>query len=150
MSSPSECFECHWHGSRRLLVAYLIGQALALGTLLMAALPGWLVAGALLACLGHGVWALPRRILLSHPDAVTGLRHDRGDWQLYTRASGWQPVRLCRDSVAWPRLVVLRYVPQGARLGRSQCIPFDAMPADAHRRLRVRLTFSRRRWAAAE
>ncbi|MFR0674833.1 protein YgfX [Enterobacterales bacterium AW_CKDN230030176-1A_HGKHYDSX7] len=150
MSSPSERFECHWQGSRLLLVAYLIGQALALGTLTLTALPGWLVAAALLACLGHALWALPRRILLTHPHAVTGLRHDPSGWRLYTRAGGWQPVRLCRDSVALPRLVVLRYVPRGARLGRSQCIPFDALPSDVHRRLRVRLAFSRRRWAAAE
>ncbi len=149
MSSPSDRFTCHWQGSRLLLVTYLTVQALALGTLLLAALPGWLVAGMVLACLGHACWALPRRILLSHPGAVTGLRCGPGGWQLYTRATGWQPVRLCRDSVALPRLVVVRYVPQGARLGRSQCIPFDAMPPDAHRRLRVRLKFSRQRWTAA-
>ena len=50
--------------------------------------------------------------------------------------------------VALPLIVVLRYRAQGERRVRSICVPRDAQAADVHRRLRVRLKFSRRRWAA--
>jgi len=33
---------------------------------------------------------------------------------------------------------------------RSICVPRDSQAADVHRRLRVRLKFSRRRWLAPE
>ncbi|MBF8781432.1 protein YgfX [Pseudomonas fulva] len=148
MSSPSERFECHWQGSRLLLVAYLACLALALGVLGLAALPGWLRLALCLACLTHAAWAIPRRILLDHPQAVTGLRRDPAGWWLYSRAGGWQAARLCRDSVALPGLVVLRFVRQGDRFARAQCIPGDALAPELHRRLRLRLKFSRRRWAA--
>ncbi|MBC7209241.1 MAG: hypothetical protein H5U33_01780, partial [Pseudomonas sp.] len=89
-----------------------------------------------------------RRVLLTHPEAITGLRRDLRGWQLYSRAQGWQPARLCRDSVALPAMVVLRFVRKGRMFSQSQCIPRDALDREAHRRLRVRLKFSRRRWAA--
>ncbi|MBI6896361.1 hypothetical protein JET64_06030 [Pseudomonas putida] len=148
MSSPSECFECRWQGSRLLLTAYLASLALALLTLALIALPGWLCGLLAVACLAHACWAVPRRILLIHPEAITGLRRDLRGWRIYSRARGWQPARLCRDSVALPTLVVLRFVPKGRRFSQGQCIPRDALAREAHRRLRVRLKFSRRRWAA--
>ncbi|NIF25853.1 hypothetical protein F3J44_05585 [Pantoea sp. Tr-811] len=146
MSSPSECFECRWQGSRLLLVAYLGCQALALLALCLSACPWWLACAAAAACLAHAGWAIPRRILLTDPHAVTGLRRDAQGWRVFSRAQGWQPVRLCRDSVALPALVVVRFVRAGAWFGQSQCVPRDALGADAHRRLRVRLKFSRRRF----
>jgi toxin CptA len=45
-------------------------------------------------------------------------------------------------------IVVLRFRLQGERRVRSLCVPRDALAPDVHRRLRVRLRFSRRRWAA--
>ncbi|MHC6224302.1 protein YgfX [Pseudomonas sp. X10] len=150
MSSPSEHFECRWQGSRQLLTAYLACQALALLALWLCALPWWLCLSILLACLAHAVWAIPRRILLTDPEAITGLRRDPRGWQLFSHARGWQSARLCRDSLALPGLVVLRFVRQGRWFGESQCIPRDALAAEQHRRLRLRLKFSRRRWAAAE
>nr|WP_158459727.1 protein YgfX [Pseudomonas fluorescens] len=149
MSSPNEHFECRWQGSRHLLTAYLACQALACLALLVSAAPDWLRASFLLACLAHAAWAIPRRILLTHPCAVTGLRRDPRGWQLFSRAHGWQPARLCRDSLALPGMVVLRFVVQGRRLSQTQCIALDALAPDQHRRLRLRLKFSRRRWAAA-
>ncbi|WP_256674041.1 protein YgfX [Pseudomonas sp. MNR3A] len=149
MSSPSECFECRWQGSRLLLTAYLCGQALALATLWSVELPWWLAACALIGCLAHACWVIPRRILLTHPDAVTGLRRDARGWQAFSCACGWERIRLCRDSVALPRIVVLRFVRDGRRVAQSQCIPRDTLTADEHRRLRVRLKFSRRRWVMA-
>lgn len=146
MSSPNECFECRWQGSRLLLAAYLGCQVLALLVLLLSALPWWLGLCVLAACIAHALWAIPRRILLTDSHAVTGLRRDASGWRVFSRALGWQPVRLCRDSVAVPGLVVLRFVRAGHWLGESQCVPRDAVGAEQHRRLRVRLKFSRRRF----
>jgi toxin CptA len=149
VSSPSDAFECRWQGSRLLLAAYLASWVTALVTLALVSLPHGLRLLLLVACLGHACWAIPRRILLTHPRAITGLRRDPRGWQLYSRARGWQPVRLCRDSVALPRLVVLRFVRKGRWWSEGQCIPGDALGPEQHRRLRVRLKFSRRRWADA-
>ncbi|MCO7514656.1 hypothetical protein NJF44_05575 [Pseudomonas guariconensis] len=147
MSSPSEHFECRWQGSRLLLTAYLACQVLAFAALGLGAQPWWVTLPLAVACVAHACWAIPRRILLTHPEAITGLRRDPSGWRLFSRARGWQPVRLCRDSVALPGLVVLRYVRPGRRFGEAQCIPKDALGRDMHRRLRVRLKFSRRRWS---
>ncbi|MGE7956642.1 protein YgfX [Pseudomonas sp. NPDC089530] len=148
MFSPSNTFECRWQPSRHLLAAYLLAQLFALGALLMLDIPPWarLLGG--LVCLGHGAWALPRQILLSHPSAFSGLRRDADGWQLWRAGQGWQPVQLRPDSLALPMLVVLRFRLPGERWVRSVCVPRDAQAADVHRRLRVRLKFSRRRWAA--
>ena len=146
MSSPSECFQCRWQGSRLLLTAYLVAQALAITCLCLTALPALPSVLLLVACVAHACWVIPRRILLTHPDAVTGLRRDALGWLLFSRSRGWHRARLCRDSMALPSLVVLRFVQEGRWFAQSQCVPRDALDPDQHRRLRVRLKFSRRRW----
>lgn len=148
MSSPGSRFECRWQPSLRLLLAYLALLALAAGALLAARLPAWLVASGLLMCLAHAAWVLPRKILLSHAGAPRGLRHDAGGWQVWSVRDGWQPIQLRPDSLALPLAVLLRFRLRGERFSRSLCIPWDALDAQSHRRLRVRLRFSRRRWAA--
>ncbi|MEO4047466.1 protein YgfX [Pseudomonas sp. CAU 1711] len=150
MSSPSERFECRWRASRLLLAAYLAALSLALLTLLLIDLPLWGALLGTLACLAHAAWALPRQILLSHPAAFTGLRRDERGWQLFSARGGWQAVQLRPDSLALPLAVVLSFRLAGERRVRGLCIPRDALPRDLHRRLRVRLKFSRRRWAAPE
>ncbi|MBF8721358.1 protein YgfX [Pseudomonas guariconensis] len=150
MSSPSEHFQCRWRGSRLLLTAYLACQVLACLALISSALPWWLGLSLAVACLAHACWVIPRHILLTHPEAITGLRRDPSGWRVFSRARGWQRVRLCRDSMALPGLVVLRFARPGAWLGQGQCVPRDALDAEQHRRLRVRLKFSRRRWAIAQ
>ncbi|MCY1426589.1 hypothetical protein D9M71_424120 [compost metagenome] len=147
MSNPSECFQCRWQGSRLLLAVYLGCQVLAWLAVWASTLPGWLALAVVTACIAHAGWAIPRRILLTHEHAVVGLRRDARGWQVFSHARGWQAVRLCRDSVALPGLVVLRFVRAGCWLAESQCVPRDALGADEHRRLRLRLKFSRRRWA---
>lgn len=132
-----------------MLACYLIGQVLALGAIWLSDVPQWVDLPATLGCVAHAWWAIPRRILLTHAQAVTGLRRDVLGWRVYSRAMGWQPVRLCRDSVALPVLVVLRFKRVGCWFGESQCIPQDALGMDEHRRLRVRLKFSRRRFGSA-
>ena len=150
MSSPSNRFECRWHACGQLLAAYLAAQLLALIAICLLSIPAWArLLGALL-CLAHGAWVLPRHVRLTHPGAMTRLRHDADGWQLWSRDKGWQAVQLRRDSLALPLLVLVRYRLAGERRVRAVCIPGAALAPDQHRRLRVRLKFSRRRWLAPE
>ena len=150
MSNPSNYFECRWHASGQLLAAYLAAQALALISICLLSIPVWARAFAALLCLAHGLWVLPRHIRLTHASAYTGLRRDADGWQIWSRAKGWQAVQLHRDSLALPRMVLVRFSLSGERWVRAVCIPHDALAPDQHRRLRVRLKFSRRRWLAPE
>ena len=150
MYNPSEFFECQWRPSRRLLVLYLLTFGLAVGALWLAAIPLWAALVGSMLCLAHALWVLPGQILLSDNSAFTGLRHDAAGWHLHSRSGEWQPVQLRPDSLALPLAVVLRFRRDGERRVRSLCILPDALDAATHRRLRVRLKFSRRRWAAAE
>ncbi|WP_347904581.1 protein YgfX [Pseudomonas purpurea] len=150
MFSPSNAFECRWQASRQLLAAYLLAQLFALGSLYLLDIPFWASLFGAALCLLHGFWVLPRQILLTHPASFSGLRRDADGWQLWNRQSGWQPVQLRPDSLALPLVVVLRFRLHGERRVRALCVPRDAQAADVHRRLRVRLTFSRHRWAAPE
>ena len=133
-----------------MLAAYLAAQLLALIAICLLSIPAWArLLGALL-CLAHGAWVLPRHVRLTHPGAMTRLRHDADGWQLWSRDKGWQAVQLRRDSLALPLLVLVRYRLAGERRVRAVCIPGAALAPDQHRRLRVRLKFSRRRWVAPE
>ena len=148
MSNPSEPFECRWQPSRGVLAAYLIVWLLAVAALLLAAIPLWTQALGLILCGSHALWVLPRHILLRSAHAVRGLRHDARGWQLWSEHAGWHAVQLRPDSLALPALIVLHYRLPGQRLRRGVCIARDALPREVHRRLRLRLKFSRRRWAA--
>ncbi|MDB6050500.1 MAG: hypothetical protein JWR17_3246 [Pseudomonas sp.] len=155
MSSQSSRFECRWQASRLLLTAYWVAQALALFSLFFLDVSWWVRVLGAIACLVHGCWALPQFIVLSSPAAFTGLRRTVDGWQLWSDRGGWQAVQLRRDSLALPLVVVLRFrvVNEPRRFGRrvrGLCIPSDALAPEEHRRLRVRLKFSRRRWAAPE
>ena len=148
MSSPSNSFECRWQASRLLLAAYLLAQLLALGALLSLELPYSSLG--MLVCLAHAVWVSPRHLLLTHRSSIRGLRRDEDGWQLFSDERGWHSVQLRPDSLALPLIVVLRYRLSGEWRVRSVCVPKDSQVADVHRRLRVRLKFSRRRWLAPE
>ncbi|MBC2678289.1 protein YgfX [Pseudomonas baltica] len=150
MSSPSNRFECHWQPSRRLLAFYVLAQASAwLANLLMDA-PVLVHLAAAALCIAHALYVLPRQVLLGSPHAVTGLRRDRSGWSVWTEAGSWQTVQLRPDSMALPHVVVLRFRLAGQRRVRSACVLPDCLDADTHRRLRLRLKFSRQRWAVPE
>lgn len=149
MSNPDNCFECRWQPSFGLLAGYLASLALGLLAAWLAAIPDWASLTASVLCLVHAFRVLPGFILLSRQGSYVGLRHSSSGWQLLQRDGRWQAVQLCRDSLALPVAVVLRFRLPGERRVRGLCIPADAMDASAHRRLRVRLKFSRNRWAAA-
>jgi toxin CptA len=147
VSSPSNhAFECRWQASRLLLAAYLLAQLFALCALLLLDL-SYSSLG-LLVCLAHAAWVLPRHILLTHRSSIRGLRRDADGWHLFSAERGWHSVQLRPDSLALPLIVVLRYRVPGQWWVRSICVPGDSQAADVHRRLRVRLKFSRRRWLA--
>lgn len=155
MSSRSDRFECRWQPSRALLTAYLVTQILALASTVLLSIPLWAKAISILLCVLHASRSLRPLILLDQARSFTGLRRDGSGWALWSKAGGWQPVQLRPDSLALPHMVVLRFrVMTGHWLSRfrvrSLCIPADAMAPDSHRRLRLRLKFSRRRWAAPE
>ena len=148
MSSPSDSFECRWQPSRLLLAFYALIQLLALLSLWLVDIPLWARGLGMACCLAHAGWVVPRQLLLRGPGCYSALRHVAEGWQLYSDAAGWQPIQLRPDSLALPLIVVLRFRLAGQRRVRALCIARDSLPADVHRRLRVRLKFSRRRWAA--
>ncbi|KXU39052.1 hypothetical protein AXE65_10665 [Ventosimonas gracilis] len=139
-------FECFWRPSRRLFWLYFGLLLPALVALCLARLPGWVQFLAAAAVLLHAIWVLPRQIGLSHPQAFIGLRHDAQGFSLFSRQNGWQPVQLRPDSLALPLCVVLRFRLPDQWFSHGLCIPFDALPFDTHRRLRVRLKFARKRF----
>jgi toxin CptA len=155
VSSRSDRFECRWQASSALLTAYLSAQSLALISIALLEIPLWAKSVGTLLCLLHGLRYLRQSVLLNDERAFTGLCRDSSGWQLWSEGGGWQPVQLRPDSMALPSIVILRFqMATGGwlerRWVRSVCIPGDAMAPDAHRRLRLRLKFTRRRWAAAE
>jgi toxin CptA len=155
VSSRSDHFECRWQPSRWLLTAYLVAQVLALTSIALLSIPPWAKAVGVLLCALHASRCLGQLILLNRRTSLTGLRRDRSGWSLWSEEGGWEPVQLRPDSLALPPIVVLRFRrvtgPWSGRLwARSVCIPADAMAADAHRRLRLRLKLGRRRWAVPE
>ncbi len=144
MSNPSKPFECRWHASRQLLALYLGAQLCAVVALLVAAIPLWASLLCVALCAVHAAW-----LWLPRASTFTGIRHDADGWQLW-REGAWQAIQLRPDSLALPQLIVLRFRLPGQWWVRGLCIAQDALPADDHRRLRVRLKFTRRRWAAPE
>lgn len=148
MSSRSDPFECRWQPSIGLLAAYLTAQSCAVLALLLADIAlHWKTLG-LSLCLLHACWVVPGRILLRTADSVRALRHNAEGWQLWSEREGFQSVQLMPDSLALPWLIVLRFRRSGDWLARSVCVPADGLAPELHRRLRVRLRFSRNRWAA--
>lgn len=126
---------------------YLLVLAAAVVALLVLPVPPWLQWLGVLFCLGHAAWVLPTHILLYSARAWRGLRHDESGWALWNRLEGWQPIQLRPDSLALPIAVVLRFRRPGQAFSRGVCIPRGSLSAEQHRRLRVRLKFSRGRWA---
>ncbi len=154
MFSPNDRFECRWQASRLLLAAYLAAQALALFALYWMDIATLTAAVGVALCAVHAIRVLPGSILLRGATAFSGLQRDHQGWRVWSERGGWQPVQLCKDSLALPLVVILRFRTVSAgrpsRRVSSCCIPFDALTPDGHRRLRVRLKFSRRRWVVSE
>lgn len=144
----NQSFSCFWQPSVRLSVIVICVYGLAIAGLLLAHIPGlWKLSLALLLGLQMGYQYYLLRCSKT-PAWRFGLRHSAQGWQLWTAQNGWRAVQLRADSIAVPALVLLRYRYAHQWLYRSALIPADCLPQDSHRRLRVRLKFSRRRWQA--
>ncbi|SFJ27987.1 toxin CptA [Pseudomonas guineae] len=150
MSSRSDVFACQWQPSRLLLVGYALIQGLALLSVVFVDIPLWARALGVLFCLVHAAWVVPRHLLLTQPSAYRALRCAADGWLVYCDAQGWQSIELHPDSLALPWVVLLRFRLAGQRRVHSLCVARDSLPRDQHRRLRVRLKFSRHRWVAAK
>ena len=124
---------------------YLGAQLCAICSSLALGAPFALKLALILACLAHAAWAIPRKVLLSHPAAAIRVRYREGVWALGSTAFGWRPIEVRADSIARPAAVMLRYRHPGQWWARSLCIPADSLDPDTHRRLRVRLKFARGR-----
>lgn len=148
MSSRLEPFECRWSASPALLRLHTLAAFAAGACLWLAAIPWTLKPLLTLLVLWSWHRVRYRQLQQRHPTVPRRLRHGTEGWQLWSPASGWQDVQLRPDSLALPLLVVLRYRLPGERFPRSLCIARDSLSADAHRRLRVRLRFAPRRFAA--
>ena len=125
--------------SRRLGLLLLGMTALALVAVALAALP----AAARLA-VGAGVIALAalgwRRARFSGVLRVTG----DGRLQCPDAEGAWVDLEVLGDSLVTPALVVLRYRMPAERAVRSLVLLSDSADADALRRLRVSLRWTRR------
>ncbi|WP_339082231.1 protein YgfX [Pseudomonas sp. TMP9] len=148
MSSPSDAFECWWQPSRWLLACYGLIQGLALLSVGLVDIVLWAQMLGAAFCVAHALWVVPRYLLLTRPSAYRALRCNTLGWQVFSEVSGWQTIELHPDSLALPLAVLLRFRLAGQRRVRSLCIPRDSLARKQHRRLRVRLKFSRHRWAA--
>ncbi|MCD4866549.1 protein YgfX [Pseudomonas sp. PLB05] len=150
MSSRLKPFECRWSASAGLLRLHAVAAFAAGISPWLTAIPWTLKALLTLLVLWSWQRVRQRQLQQRYPEVPRRLRHGAEGWQLWSPASGWQAVQLRPDSLALPLLVVLRYRLPGERLTRSLCIARDSLTADAHRRLRVRLRFAPRRFAAPE
>ncbi|MBL4834917.1 MAG: hypothetical protein JKY26_13180 [Pseudomonas sp.] len=136
--------------SRFLGGLIILFSGLACAALLRSGLPPLLAIACTLAVVGYGIWVWPRQVSLRHAHSVTGLRFDSQGWHVMRRDGSETAARLLADTFVSAFLTVVRLREPGRWLAVSVILPADAAAEDALRRLRLRLRFSRQRWAAAE
>lgn len=135
-------FECHWQASRQWRRLHSLVVALALVSLLACQI-AWPLQLLGLPLLGVLAWRS------RHPAGRwRGLRHDGHGWSLDAADGSWKPVQLLPDSLVTRAFICLHVRIPGRFRREALLIPADALPAEQHRRLRVRLRFSRGRWQA--
>jgi len=149
-SLNSQAFLCFWQPSLRLSKLTLLVVVLASVAVLLSAIVWPLKFGLLFALGVQASFYLYRLQQQQLPCRRTGLRHDAQGWQLWSAQHGWRSIQLRTDSMAIPALVLLRYRCARHWFYRSAVIPADSLSQDSHRRLRVRLKFSRQRWRAVK
>lgn len=148
LSQSKSTFNCFWQPSLRLSFTVVLISSLACLAVLLAAVPWFLQLSALLVL----VLQISRQLYLllnyQQTSLRQGLRHSQQGWQLWSAQQGWRSIQLRADSIAIPALVLVRYRYAHQWFYRSILIPTDSLSQDTHRRLRVRLKFSRQRWQA--
>ena len=147
-SRSKQGFSCFWQPSLRLSLAVLLISSLACCAVMLAAMPWLLKLCALLVLAIQIGWQF--FLIYNRKQAYIrrGLRHNQQSWQLWSAKHGWRSIQLRADSIAIPALVLVRYRFAHQRFYRSAVISADSLSQDSHRRLRVRLKFSRQRWQA--
>jgi len=130
--------------SRCLALAWIGVHAAALAAVVGTSLPAWLQVAALPALALHGLWGWRTR--LHWPEDSRLVCSASGEWSL--EVAGKSAERCSTAVATWvqPGVVVLRL--ESGKAGRPGVVLCaDAVDADLHRRLRVRL---RRTGGAAE
>ncbi|WP_371921485.1 protein YgfX [Pseudomonas sp. C27(2019)] len=147
-SLTDQAFLCFWQPSSRLSKVVLLVLLLACLAVLLSAVT-WPIKLSLLLVLAVQISLHLCRLQQQQlPCRRIGLRHGAQGWQLWSAQHGWRSIQLRADSIATPALVLLRYRCARQWFYRSAVIPADSLSQDSHRRLRVRLKFSRQRWRA--
>ncbi|QJD60546.1 hypothetical protein HG264_17510 [Pseudomonas sp. gcc21] len=150
MSSPSDFLMLKRQPSRFLGAVLLVMSLLAVTALYRSDLPALHAGIFAAAVLAYCWWIWPRQISLQHAHSVTGLRFDSQGWHVLRRDGSEAGASLQPDTFVSAFLVVVRLREPGRWFPVSVILPADSAPEDALRRLRLRLRFSRQRWAAAE
>jgi len=136
--------------SRFMGVLVLLLSVLACVALLRSGLTPLPVIVSMLVVVSYGMWVWPRQVSLRHAQSVTALRFDGQGWHVMRRDGSESGARLLADTFVSAFLTVVRLREPGRWWPVSVILPADAANDDALRRLRLRLRFSRQRWAAAE
>lgn len=150
MYNPTDILLLHRQPSRWLGVLIILLTLLGCMALYRSALS---TLPSLLGVMGlwvYCVWIWPRQVSLQHADSVTGLRFDSEGWHVLRRDGSERGARLLGDTYVSALLTVVRLRQPDRWLPVSVILPADAASEDSLRRLRLRLRFSRQRWAAAE
>lgn len=150
MHGQSNMFSCHWQPSFRLSVFALLMSSLACVAVLISAVAWPWKISALTVLMAQIIYQLVQMQRLQQASQRRGLRHSAQGWQVWDAQQGWRAVQLRADSMAIPSLILLRYRYADQWFYRTLLIGVDSLSADAHRRLRVRLKFSRQRWQAVK
>lgn len=150
MHDQNNSFTCHWQPSLRVSLLALLMSLLACIAVAISALAWPWKTIALTVLVVQTVYQLMQILRLQQPSQRRGLRHTAQGWQIWDAQQGWRAVQLRADSIAIPLLVLLRYRYANQWFYRTLLVGVDSLSSDSHRRLRVRLKFSRQRWQAVK
>lgn len=150
MSNPTDYLLLTRRPSRLLGVLMVVVTTMAIAALYRSALPALQAALCMTLVLIYCWWVWPRQVSLRHAASVIGLRFDSQGWHVLRRDGSEAGASLQGDTFVSAFLTVVRFREPGRWLPVSVILPADAASEDALRRLRLRLRFSRQRWAAAE
>lgn len=150
MYNPTDTLLLQRQPSRWLGGLVILLTMLGCAALYRSALPALPASLCALLLWMYCAWIWPRQVSLRHADSVTGLRFDSEGWHVLRRDGSERGARLLADTYVSALLTVVRLRQPGRWLPISVILPADAAAEDSLRRLRLRLRFSRQRWAAAE
>ena len=150
MYNPTDTLLLQRQPSRWLGAMVILMTVLGCAALIHSALSAWPMLLCMLLLAMHCLWIWPRQVSLRHADSVTGLRFDSEGWHVLRRDGSEKGASLLGDTYVSALLTVVRLRQPGRWLPVSVILPADAATEDSLRRLRLRLRFSRQRWAAAE